>query len=76
MRDAADDLDLHVTEVLFERLRQAGKPILHAPIFLEQAINAVNTVRVGAGLIAFPRGENHTLEQLGELLSNPRYTNS
>jgi len=54
----------------------AGKPILQAPIFLEQAINALNTVKLGAGMIAFPRGEDRTVEQLAELLSNPRYTDA
>jgi hypothetical protein len=54
----------------------AGKPILQAPIFLEEVITAMNTARIGAGVIAFPRGEDRTVEQLGELLSNPRYTNA
>ena len=49
----------------------AGKPILQVPIYLEQAINAMATVRVGAGLIAFPRGVDRTGEQIAELLTSP-----
>jgi len=52
----------------------AGKPVLHAPIFLEQGINAVATVRMGAGMIAFPRGVDRTGEQIAELLNAPKYT--
>ncbi len=52
----------------------AGKPILQVPLFLEQALNAMATVRVGAGLIAFPRGVDRTGEQIAELLESPQYT--
>ena len=52
----------------------AGKPVIHAPIFLEQGINATNTARLGAGAIAFPRGADCTDQQLADLLGNPAYT--
>jgi UDP:flavonoid glycosyltransferase YjiC (YdhE family) len=54
----------------------AGKPILQAPIYLEQAINALNTAKLGAGLIAFPQGIDRTAEQLDELLNAPKYTDA
>ena len=34
------------------------------------------TVRVGAGLIAFPRGVDRTGEQIAELLESPQYRNA
>ena len=54
----------------------AGKPILQAPLFLEQALNAMATVRLGAGLIAFPGGVDRTGEQIAELLGSPQYTDA
>jgi UDP:flavonoid glycosyltransferase YjiC (YdhE family) len=54
----------------------AGKPILQAPIFLEQAINAMSTVRIGAGLMAFPGGVDRTEEQIAELLNTPKFTDA
>ena len=54
----------------------AGKPILQAPLFLEQALNAMATLRLGAGLIAFPGGVDRTGEQIAELLGSPQYTDA
>jgi predicted O-methyltransferase YrrM len=51
----------------------AGKPILHVPMFLEQALNAMCSVQLGAGLMAFPGGQDRTVEQITELLTDPRY---
>ena len=34
------------------------------------------TVRIGAGLIAFPRGVDRTTEQIAELLNAPHYTDA
>jgi UDP:flavonoid glycosyltransferase YjiC (YdhE family) len=79
LRQAAAECDLAVlagglaTTIAFHL---AGKPILHVPIYLEQGLNATSTVRLGAGMIAFPRGEDHTAGQLAELLNNPRYTDA
>jgi UDP:flavonoid glycosyltransferase YjiC (YdhE family) len=79
LRQVAAECDLavlngaHATTITFHL---AGKPVLHAPIFFEQGINATNTMRLGAGMIAFPRGVDRTAEQLRELLENPSYTDA
>ncbi len=54
----------------------AGKPVLQVPLFLEQAMNAMTAVRIGAGMMAFPRGVDRTREQIAELLDSPQYTDA
>ncbi len=51
----------------------AGKPVLHLPFFLEQALTSASVVRIGAGLSAPLARPRQIVQQLGRLLSSERY---
>ncbi len=77
LRQAAAECDVAVLNSTFVtsiELLLAGKPILQVPIYTEHGITAMNTVRLGAGLMAFPDGADRTQEQLQDLLHAPKYT--
>jgi UDP:flavonoid glycosyltransferase YjiC (YdhE family) len=58
------------------RMLLAGKPALQLPIFLEQGLNAIATVQLGAGLSPFPRSPEPVPLQFRSLLESERYAES
>lgn len=51
----------------------AGTPLLHVPLYLENALNAWSTVRLGAGLSARPEAADDILTKLQCLLNDDSY---
>lgn len=54
----------------------AGKPLLLLPIFLEQAILALNIERIGAGLCSTSPHPQDVINKLHMLLNEPRFTHA
>ena len=52
----------------------AGKPALHIPIFLEQAINARAAERLGAAICASPTDPQQIIAALRTLLTTDRFS--
>jgi UDP:flavonoid glycosyltransferase YjiC (YdhE family) len=51
----------------------AGKPALHIPIFMEQAVNAKAAERLGAAICVPPSEPKQIANALAALLSTDRY---
>jgi UDP:flavonoid glycosyltransferase YjiC (YdhE family) len=72
MQQVARECDLAIlngTHATTVAMLLAGKPALHIPIFLEQAINARAADRLGAALCASPSDPNAVVAALRALLT-------
>jgi UDP:flavonoid glycosyltransferase YjiC (YdhE family) len=76
MSHAAKESDLAIlngTHATTAAMLLAGKPALHIPIFLEQAINAKAAERLGAAVCATPSDPKQFTNGLHSLLSSDRF---
>jgi hypothetical protein len=75
MSQVARDCDLAIlngTHATTVAMLLSGKPALHIPIFLEQAINARAAERAGAAICASPTDPNQIVNGLRTLLTTDR----
>jgi UDP:flavonoid glycosyltransferase YjiC (YdhE family) len=76
MAQAARECDLAIlngTHATTVAMLLAGKPALHIPIFLEQAINARAAERLGAAVTASPNEPKQIIDALRSLLSRDQF---
>ena len=64
---------LNATHATTVTMLLAGKPILQIPIYLEQALNALASVRLGAALSALPSNPQQVVGGLQTMLADGKY---